>query len=125
MGTFTRDNTDLAVDLDGVGQQHRAEAGGMTIALDGGTPDSTPPRCSPTSPAVPARSPTGATPEGHRHDAVHRRAAEALGRPRVPHPPRPQRAHRRRRRVRRVHPADQAPGINTLELEPSRHREGV
>ena len=34
MGTFTRDNTDVAVDLDGVGQQHRAEAGGMVIALE-------------------------------------------------------------------------------------------
>lgn len=34
MSTFTRDNTELAVDLDGVGQQHRSEAGGMTIALE-------------------------------------------------------------------------------------------
>ena len=34
MGTFTRDNTELAVDLDGAGQQHRAEDGGMTIALE-------------------------------------------------------------------------------------------
>ena len=34
MGTFTRDNTELAVDIDGAGQQHRAEAGGMTIALE-------------------------------------------------------------------------------------------
>ena len=34
MGTFTRDNTDLAVDLDGLGQQHRAEEGGMVIALE-------------------------------------------------------------------------------------------
>ena len=34
MGTFTRDNTDLAVDLDGFGQQHRAEDGGMVIALE-------------------------------------------------------------------------------------------
>ena len=34
MGTFTRDNTDLAVDLDGLGQQHRAEDGGMIIALE-------------------------------------------------------------------------------------------
>ena len=34
MGTFTRDNTELAVDLEGAGQQHRAEAGGMTIALE-------------------------------------------------------------------------------------------
>ena len=34
MGTFTRDNTELAVDVDGAGQQHRAEAGGMTIALE-------------------------------------------------------------------------------------------
>jgi hypothetical protein len=34
MGTFTRDNTDLAVDLDGLGRQHRAEDGGMIIALE-------------------------------------------------------------------------------------------
>ena len=34
MGSFTRDNTELAVDIDGAGQQHRAEAGGMTIALE-------------------------------------------------------------------------------------------
>jgi hypothetical protein len=35
MGIFTRDNnTELAVDIDGAGQQHRAEAGGMTIALE-------------------------------------------------------------------------------------------
>ena len=34
MGTFTRENTSLAVDLDGAGQQHRAEDGGMTIALE-------------------------------------------------------------------------------------------
>jgi hypothetical protein len=34
MGTFTRDNTELAVDLENLGQQHRAEDGGMTIALE-------------------------------------------------------------------------------------------
>ena len=34
MGTFTRDTTELAVDVDGAGQQHRAVAGGMTIALE-------------------------------------------------------------------------------------------
>lgn len=34
MGTYTRDNTDLAVDLDGLGRQHRTEAGGMTITLE-------------------------------------------------------------------------------------------
>lgn len=34
MGVFTRSNTDLAVDVAGAGQQHRAEAGGMTIALE-------------------------------------------------------------------------------------------
>jgi hypothetical protein len=34
MGTFTRENTELAVDLDGLGQQHRAEDGGMVIALE-------------------------------------------------------------------------------------------
>ena len=34
MGAFTRDNTELAVDLDGFGQQHRAEEGGMLIALE-------------------------------------------------------------------------------------------
>ena len=34
MSTFTRDNTELAIDLDGLGQQHRAEVGGMVIALE-------------------------------------------------------------------------------------------
>ena len=34
MGTFTRTNTELAVDIDGAGQQHRAEAGGMLVALE-------------------------------------------------------------------------------------------
>ena len=34
MATFTRKNTEIAVDLDGVGQQHRAEDGGMIIALE-------------------------------------------------------------------------------------------
>ena len=34
MNTFTRDNTELAVDMPGAGQQHRVEAGGMTIALE-------------------------------------------------------------------------------------------
>ena len=34
MGTFTRDNTELAIDLAGVGQQYRTEAGGMLIALE-------------------------------------------------------------------------------------------
>ncbi len=34
MGTFTRNNTELAVDVADSGQQHRAEAGGMTIALE-------------------------------------------------------------------------------------------
>ncbi len=34
MGIFTRENTELAVDLDGLGQQHRGEDGGMIIALE-------------------------------------------------------------------------------------------
>ena len=34
MSTFTRDTTELAIDLEGVGQQYRAEAGGMLIALE-------------------------------------------------------------------------------------------
>lgn len=34
MGTFTRENTDLAISIDGVGQQHRAQDGGMVIALE-------------------------------------------------------------------------------------------
>jgi hypothetical protein len=34
MSTFTRDNTDVAVDLDGLGTQHRAVDGGMVIALE-------------------------------------------------------------------------------------------
>jgi hypothetical protein len=34
MGTFTRDNTEVAFSEDGVGTQHRGEAGGMVIALE-------------------------------------------------------------------------------------------
>jgi hypothetical protein len=34
MGSFTRDNTELAVDVPGAGQQHRVEEGGMHIALE-------------------------------------------------------------------------------------------
>ena len=36
MGTFTRNNTELAVDIEGAGQQPRAEAGGMSLALERG-----------------------------------------------------------------------------------------
>ena len=34
LSTYTTDNTELAVDLDGLGQQHRAVDGGMVIALE-------------------------------------------------------------------------------------------
>ena len=34
MGTYTHDNTELAVDIAGAGQQHRAEVGGLTVALE-------------------------------------------------------------------------------------------
>ena len=34
MSTYTRENTEIAVDIEGVGQQHRAVAGGMVIALE-------------------------------------------------------------------------------------------
>lgn len=34
MGTYTLDNTEVAVELDGLGKQHRAVAGGMIIALE-------------------------------------------------------------------------------------------
>ena len=34
MSTYTRENTEIAVEIDGVGQQHRAVAGGMVIALE-------------------------------------------------------------------------------------------
>ena len=34
MSTFTLQNTEIAVELDGLGKQHRAEAGGMVIALE-------------------------------------------------------------------------------------------
>jgi hypothetical protein len=34
MGVFTRDNTKVAVDLEGLGTQHAAEDGGMVIALE-------------------------------------------------------------------------------------------
>jgi hypothetical protein len=34
MSIFTRANTEVAVDLEGLGTQHRAEDGGMIIALE-------------------------------------------------------------------------------------------
>ena len=34
MGTFTKDNTEVAVDLEALGTQHRAIDGGMVIALE-------------------------------------------------------------------------------------------
>ena len=34
MSTYTRENTEISVDIDGLGRQQRAEAGGMTIALE-------------------------------------------------------------------------------------------
>jgi hypothetical protein len=34
MSTFTRDNTEISFKEDGVGQQNRAEEGGMIIALE-------------------------------------------------------------------------------------------
>lgn len=34
MGTFTKENTDIAVELEALGRQHRAESGGMIIALE-------------------------------------------------------------------------------------------
>ena len=61
MGTFTRDNTELAVDIDGAGQQHRVEAGGMTIALERWNAGLDTASGSPICPAVPAKSRTGAT----------------------------------------------------------------
>jgi hypothetical protein len=34
MSTYTRENTEISVDIEGLGRQHRAEAGGMVIALE-------------------------------------------------------------------------------------------
>ena len=34
MTTFTRDNTELTVDIAAAGQQYRGEAGGMAVALE-------------------------------------------------------------------------------------------
>ena len=34
MGTYTTANTEVAVELDGLGRQHRAVSGGMVIALE-------------------------------------------------------------------------------------------
>lgn len=34
MGTYTMQNTEVAVELAGLGRQHRAESGGMLIALE-------------------------------------------------------------------------------------------
>lgn len=34
MPTFTRENTEITVDVEGLGRQHRAEAGGMVVALE-------------------------------------------------------------------------------------------
>jgi hypothetical protein len=61
MGTFTRENTELAVDVDGAGQQHRAEAGGMTIALERWNAGLDTAEWFADLPGGPARSRTGAT----------------------------------------------------------------
>jgi len=34
MASFTRDNTEIAIELDGSGSQHRTRAGGMYVALE-------------------------------------------------------------------------------------------
>ena len=118
MGTFTRDNTEIAISIEGVGQQHRAVAGGMSIALErwGAGLDTT---------EMFADLPGGACQEPHfgyvltgaATVTLHRRRVRAArSRSGLLPASGPQRPHRRGRRVRGVHPANDTPGINTLEL---------
>ena len=105
MAVFTRDNTEVAVELDGLGQQHRAEDGGMHIALERWNAGL-------DTGEMFADLPDGACQEPHwgyvlsgsftmRYtDGEHR---DAVGRPGVLHPAGPQRPHRRGRRPGRVH----------------------
>ena len=104
MGTFTRDNTELAVDLDGWASNTAPRREAWSSRSSGGRPGSTRARCSSTFPTVPARSTTGATSSAAGDDPLHRRQhRDALGRAGLPPASGSQRAHRRRRRVRRVH----------------------
>ena len=117
MGTFTRENTELAVDLDGVGQQHRAEDGGMIIALERW-------RAGLDTTEMFADLPDGACQEAHWGYvlngsvtvALHRRRLrDARGRSGLLHPAGPQRRVDEDAEFVEFTQAEQTPGINTLE----------
>jgi hypothetical protein len=61
MSTFTGSNSELDVDVAGAGQQHRASAGGMTVALERWSAGLDTAEWFASSPTAPARSRTGAT----------------------------------------------------------------
>ncbi len=112
MGTFTRDNTEIAISIEGVGQQHRAVAGGMSIALEhwGAGLDTS---------EMFADLPGGACQEAHFGYVLTGAAtvtysdggSERLrGRSGLLPASGPQRPHRRGRRVRGVHPGERHSG---------------
>jgi hypothetical protein len=118
MTTYTRENTEIAVDIDGLGRQHRAEAGGMTIALEQW-------RAGLDTAEMFADLPDGACQEPHFGYVVSGRATVRYtdGRTETLTPGQAYYLHP----GHNVHldedtefveftPADQTPGINTLEL---------
>ena len=105
MAVFTRENTEVAVDLDGLGQQHRAEDSGMHIALERWNAGL-------DTAEMFADLPGGACQEPHwgyvLSGSVTMRytdgtVRDAVGRAGLLHPPRAQRPRRRGRRPGRVH----------------------
>ena len=97
MGTFTRSNTELAVDVEGAGQQHRAEAGGMTVALERWNAGLDTAEWFADLPDGACQEPHwGYCLKGTGDDAVHRRPDRGhLGRRCLLRPARPQCPHRR------------------------------
>jgi hypothetical protein len=121
MSTYTRQNTEIAVDIDGLGRQHRAEAGGMTIALEQW-------RAGLDTAEMFADLPGGACQEPHFGYVVSGRATvryadgrtETLtpGQAYYLHPGHNVRIDEDAEFVEFT-PADQTPGINTLDLAPA------
>ena len=121
MGTFTRDNTELAVDIDGAGQQHRAEAGGMTIALERWNAGLDTAQWFADLPGGACQEPHwGYCLKGTGDDAVRRRPDRGdLGRRRLLRPPGHNAHIDEDAEFVEFTLADHTPGINTVELESS------
>src|SRR6476660_959777 len=118
MSVFTRENTELAVELDDLGQQHRGEAGGMVIALERWMAGLDTAEMFADLPGGACQEPhfgyvlEGAVPVRYS-DGATERLEKASGQ--LPAPG-PQRAHRRGFRVRRVHPGERCAGQSTRSM---------